>query len=314
MIDTNSEPQTIWIDCDPGLDDAAAILMALGLKRNFRVLGLSSVAGNVGLEETTRNACGVLALAGRSDIPVYAGCPRAMMSGDMRAPRIHGADGIGGVRLPEGEPPVAGTHAVSALIEASRTAGKAGLTLVITGPMTNVACAIVAAPDIVSCWRRVVFMGGVAFEAGNVTDYAEFNILADPHAASLTLDAVQDSGVELVMAGLDVTRKVPLTDARIRAMRDIGNPASQALADMMTAYRSNVDKAVLHDACTIAWLAAPDYFGGTIGRLMIDYTMGIRMGAVTVTERATPEGGALILSEVDDTRFYMLLTDALKAL
>ncbi|MCR9221332.1 MAG: nucleoside hydrolase [Alphaproteobacteria bacterium] len=299
--------RSILIDCDPGLDDAAAILMALGAADRLDLKAVTTVAGNVGLEAVTANARGLLALAGRGDVPVFAGCPRPLIAGDLDAAHVHGSDGIGGVALPASDAPVEAEHAVSALVRLARAAPPEGLTLVPIGPLTNIACALVQAPDIARRIDRIVLMGGVALGAGNVTPAAEFNFATDPHAARIVLE----SGLPIVVMGLDVTRQAVLTEARIARLAALGTPPAAALAAMLSAYRGRTGKAVLHDPCTIAYLLAPGLFEGrtlaatvetasplSMGRLVADWN-----GVTDAPQRAT------IMTGLDAEGFYDLLTD-----
>jgi purine nucleosidase len=299
-------PRRILIDCDPGLDDAAALLMAFGAQDRLDITAVTTVAGNVGLAEVTRNAAGLLALAGRSAVPLHAGCPRALMPRPGRAAHVHGEDGIGGVALPDG-PAVQPMHAVQAICEIARAHPEGGLTLVPTGPLTNIACALTLDPGIARHIDRIVLMGGAAFVAGNVTPAAEFNFATDPVAARIVLD----SGLPVTVMGLDVTRQAVLTADRIAAIRAIGSAPATALADMLAAYRGRTGKSVLHDPCTIAWLLAPELFEGRRVAATVDTGSEISMGRLVadwhgVTDR---EPTVTIMTEMDDAGFYRLLTE-----
>lgn len=302
------ERKRIWLDCDPGLDDAAALFMALGAADRLDLEGVSTVAGNVGIDPVTRNARGLLALAGREDIPLHAGCPRPLMTAPVDAAAVHGTDGIGGVPLPAPTVPPQALHAVDA-IDAFCRRGLTGAkgTLVLTGPMTNAALAIVRAPDMLAGLDRIVFMGGVAFGAGNITPAAEFNFASDPHAAKIVLG----SGLPCIMMGLDVSRQAEITPARITALAEIGSPVGTSLAAMMTAYQGRVGRPVLHDPCTIAWLLQPDLFTGTDCHVDVDCESSLNLGRCV----ADPYGvtgkpaNATVMTGLDAKGFFDLLTD-----
>lgn len=300
--------RTIIHDCDPGLDDAAALLMALGVPDRLSVAAVTTVAGNVPLAATFRNARGLLALAGREDVPCHAGCPRALMVPPLTAEQVHGVDGIGGVALPQPTVTASGVHAVEALIGRCRSAGSDGVTLMVTGPMTNVAVALVMAPDILDHLREIVFMGGVVDGPGNITPDAEFNFAVDPHAASIVLSC----GAPMVMMGLDVTRKVELTLARVAAIRDIGTPVSDRLSDMLAAYRDGGGSGsprVLHDPCTVAYLLRPAMFTGQKAHVSVATDEGPARGRSVANW--TSEGPVTVMTDIDTDAFYALLIDCL---
>ena len=301
-------------DCDPGLDDAAALLMALGARDRLAVAAVTAVAGNVPLAATFKNARRLLALAGREDVACHAGCERALMTAPLFAEQVHGADGIGGVALPAPAGPASRTHAVSAIVDRCRAAAekREKLTLVVTGPMTNIAAALILAPDLLDGVDEVVFMGGVVAQSGNVTPFAEFNFAVDPHAAAIVLERVQGRR-PVVMMGLDVTRQVPLSAARLAAIREIGSAPALALAAMLHAYRDE-DGAprVLHDPCTIAYLLAPELF------TFEPATLGVETRRPDEAGRSLaawdPAGPARVATAVDDEGFYRVLTDCIAAL
>ena len=290
--------QRILIDCDPGLDDAAAILAALGAADRLRLEAVTTVAGNVGLGAVTRNAGGLLALAGRTDVPLHAGCPRALVSPRADAAHVHGADGIGGVALPAGPSPAA-EHAVQAI---RRLAGEGGLTIVAIGPLTNIACALVEAPELARRIERLVIMGGVADQPGNVTDWAEFNFACDPEAARIVLE----SGLPITLFGLDVTRQAHVTEERIGAFEALGTAPATALAAMLRAYQGERPRPVLHDPCTIAWLLQPDLFQGRRVRATAETAVAAQRGRLLATD--DPEGPIELMTQLDADGLFALLT------
>lgn len=300
-------PKTrIWLDCDPGLDDAAALLMALGAPDALVLEGVSTVAGNVGLEPVTQNAQGLLALAGRDDIPVHAGCPRPMLTAPVDAEHVHGEGGIGGVSLPTPTVPLSSVHAVEAIDAFCRRGldGDKG-TLVLTGPMTNAALAIIRAPAILEGLDQIVFIGGVALGSGNITPAAEFNFFSDPHAARVVLT----SGIKCVMMGLDVTRHAAVTMDRIDALRRQGGACAETLAQILNIYRGQVDKAVLHDPCTIAYLLEPDLFRGKACAVDVDCESTLSLGrSIADWRRITDKpANVTVMTELEADGFFALL-------
>ncbi|MFF5082425.1 nucleoside hydrolase [Actinoplanes sp. NPDC000266] len=246
----------VIVDCDPGHDDALALLLAAGDPR-LRLLGVTTVAGNQTLEKTTRNALRILALAGVTDVPVAAGCDRPLVGDLVVADDIHGASGLDG---PDLDGPVAEVEPLHA-VELTRRliAGSAEpVTLIATGPLTNVALLLRLHPEVVPGVRRIVFMGG-STERGNTTPYGEFNIVTDPEAA----DIVLRSGVPVTMIGLNVTHQALATDEIIAEFRGMGTPIGAVCAELMTffagTYRQvfGFDHPPVHDPIAVAAVADP---------------------------------------------------------
>ena len=199
----------VIIDCDPGQDDAVALLLALASPDQIEVRGVTAVAGNVPLARTALNARKLCTLAGRAEVPVFAGCPRPMLRRLHTSEHVHGKTGLDGAELPQPEAPLGDRHAVDFIIETLRGAAEAAeadVTLCALGPLTNLGVAMVMAPDILGGVAEIVLMGG-AFGEGNTTPAAEFNIFVDPHAAQV----VFSSGVPITMMGLDVTHQALTT-------------------------------------------------------------------------------------------------------
>ncbi|MFZ9684223.1 MAG: nucleoside hydrolase, partial [Gemmobacter sp.] len=254
----------IIIDTDPGQDDAVAILLALASPDEIDLLGITAVAGNVPLALTQKNARIVCELARRRDVRVFAGCDAPLARPLVTAEHVHGKTGLDGPQLPDPTMPLADGHAVDFLIETLRREPSGSVTLVPIGPLTNIAAAFRAAPDIIPRVGQVVLMGGAYFEVGNITPAAEFNIYVDPEAA----DIVFRSGVDLVVMPLDVTHKALTSRARVAAFRGMGTEVGRMVAEW-TDFFERFDKekygaegAPLHDPCTIAWLIRPELFTG----------------------------------------------------
>ena len=218
----------IIIDCDPGQDDALALLLALGSPDEIEIVAITTVAGNVPLARTTANAQRILALAGRGELPVYAGCPRPILRPLETAEYVHGETGLNGAVLPEPSTPVAKGHAVDVIVAEIMARPAGTVTLCPIGPLTNVALAIVKEPAIVPRLKGIVLMGG-SMELGNVTASAEFNIYVDPHAARVVFEC----GAPIVMLGLDVTHKALVTEERLARIKAIGTPVAQACGGLL---------------------------------------------------------------------------------
>jgi purine nucleosidase len=300
----------IIIDTDPGQDDAIALLLALASPDELDVLGITTVAGNVPLELTTRNALMMVELAGRPEVPVYAGCDRPMVRPLVTAEYVHGKTGIDGADTPDPTTSPAEGHAVDFIIEKVRATP--GLTVCTLGPLTNLAAALVQSPDIAGLIDQVVLMGGGFFEGGNTTPTAEFNIYVDPQAA----DIVFRSGIPLVMMPLDVTHQALTSDARVDAFKDLGNASGRATAGMLEFYerydmeRYGTAGAPLHDPTVIAYLLNPDLFGGRRCAVEIETGSELTMGMTVVDwwNLTGQEPNCLVVNEIDDEGFFVLLT------
>ncbi len=307
----------IIIDTDPGQDDAVAILLALA-SPELEVLALTTVAGNVPLPLTTRNARTICELAGRPDLAIHAGCDRPLSRPLVTAEHVHGKTGLDGITLPEPAMPLAPGHAVDAIIDLLRAAPAGTITLCPLGPLTNIATAFQKAPDIVARVAEVVLMGGGYFEGGNITPAAEFNIYVDPEAA----DIVFRSGVPLVIMPLDVTHKALTSREWVEGMRALGTPVGRAVASWTDFYeRFDTAKygslgAPLHDPCVIAYLLNPGLFQGRHVHVAVELT-GTHTLGMTVADwwRVTGrEANALFIGSVDRDGFFELLTERLARL
>ena len=232
----------IIIDTDPGKDDAVAILLALASPAELEVLALVAVAGNVPLARTERNARALLVLGGRPDIPVYAGCPRPLMRPPVTAEHVHGDTGLTGLVLPDPAAPTQSEHGVDYLIRTLRAAPPGEITLCLLGPATNLAVALVKAPDIAPRVAEIVWMAGAAREGGNVTPAAEYNVYADPDAAHVV---ILGSGVPTTLLPLDLTHQLRLgSNAGAPGSRRSTPASARAIA---TLFANDVRRAPLHD-------------------------------------------------------------------
>ena len=246
----------IILDCDPGHDDALALLLAA---KHCDLLGVTTVSGNAPLEATTRNALLTLQIAGLG-IPVHAGAARPLIEEAKHAPDIHGESGLGGPVLPELTTEPASHDAVRFVVETVRQTDN--VWLVAVGPLTNVALALREAPDIAAKLAGISIMGGSA-TFGNRTPTAEFNIWADPEAAQV----VFGSGVPLIMCGLNVTHQFMILEADVARIRSLGNPVAAFAAELLGFYGQAYTDAFfgrtegpLHDPCAVLALTHLELF------------------------------------------------------
>ena len=309
--------RSIIIDSDPGQDDAVALLLALA-SPELDVLGVTTVAGNVPLSYTSRNARVIVELAGRPDVPVFSGAIRPMVRPLVTAEHVHGKTGLDGPSLPDPTIALQDEDAVDFIIRTLRERPAGSVTLCPLGPLTNIALALIRAPDIAPRIAEIVLMGGAYFEGGNITPSAEFNIYVDPHAA----EVVFKSGAPIVMMPLDVTHQVLSTKARIAAVERLGNRAGQVVAQMLSfserfdLQKYGSDGAPLHDPCVIAYLLRPELFEGRHINVEIETRSELTMGA-TVADWWRVSGrpaNATFMRSADADGFYSLLCERLAVL
>lgn len=308
----------IIIDTDPGQDDAVAILLALASPGEVELAGLTCVAGNVPLDLTARNARAICELAGRRDVRVHAGCDRPMGRALITAEHVHGATGLDGADLPAPATALAERHAVDFILDTLAGAPPGTVTLCPIGPLTNIATAMLRAPQVMARAAGIVMMGGACRAPGNVTPVAEFNIHADPQAA----DIVFRAGLDLTVLPLDVTHKALVTPQRNSAFRALGTRVGRAVAGM-TGFAERCDPArygaegaPLHDPCAIAWLIRPDLFTGRAVNVAVETGSDLTMGMTVVDwwgVSGRPEN-ALWVHDVDVDGLFDLITARLARL
>ena len=305
----------VIIDCDPGQDDAINLLLAFAARAELDILGVTAVAGNVPLELTQRNARLMCDISGRDDVAVYAGCARPMVRDLITAEYVHGRTGIDGVEIREPGTPLADMHAIDFIVDTLRAAECKSVTLVPTGPLTNIAMAIVKAPDILDAVESIVLMGGAMNQGGNTSPSAEFNILVDPHAAHVVLRC----GRPIVAMGLDVTHQVLAGRDRVERIRAIDTAPAQATAGMLDFFsrfdsaKYGADGAPLHDPCTVAYLLEPGLFELKDCNVEVDIHSELTMGhtAVDFWGVSGREANVRWAHRVDADGFYALLTERL---
>jgi len=308
-------PRKIIIDTDPGQDDAVAILLALGSPDEIDLLGITTVAGNVPLALTQKNARITCEVADRPEVKVFAGCDAPLERALVTAEHVHGGTGLDGPDLFEPTMPLQDQHGVDFIIDTLRAEPAGTVTLCPLGPLTNIGAAFRKAPDIIDRVQEIVLMGGAYFEVGNITPAAEFNIYVDPEAAQKVLA----SGVRVTMMPLDVTHKALTSRARVQAFRDLGSRVGSFTAEMLDFFeRFDVEKygsegGPLHDPCVIAYLIRPELFSGRHVNVEVETSSALTLGMTVadwwgVTDRPA---NALFIGEVDADGFFTLLTERL---
>ena len=273
----------IILDCDPGHDDAIALVLALA-SPELELKAVTSSAGNQTPDKTLRNVLRMLTLLKRSDIPVAGGAVKPLMRDLIIADNVHGESGLDGPALPEPDFAPQECTAVELMANVLRESAEP-VTLVSTGPQTNVALLLNSHPELHAKIARIVIMGG-AMGLGNWTPAAEFNIFVDPEAAEI----VFQSGIPVVMAGLDVTHQAQIMAEDIERFRRIGNPVATTVAELLDFFMEyhktekwGFQGAPLHDPCTIAWLLKPEIFT-TVERWVGVETQGKYTQGMTVVD------------------------------
>ncbi len=310
--DSKQPRQRIVLDCDPGHDDAVAILLAAHSPR-LKLEAITTVAGNQTVQKTARNALKVCSLAGIRDVPIAAGMDRPLVREQRVAADIHGESGLDGPSLPEPDLELAPIHAVDLLIDLfMRSDGD--LTLVATGPLTNVATAMRREPRIVPKIQQIVLMGG-AIGLGNTTPAAEFNIYVDPEAA----DIVFNCGRPLTMIGLDVTHQAQATPDVRRRIRALGRPVARLVDELLEFFAETYLNVFgfpappLHDPCAVAHVIDPTLLRSKPMRVDIElhgeFTKGRTVCDVYGVTSRTPN--ANVGQGIDVARFWDLLIETL---
>jgi purine nucleosidase len=305
--------RTVIIDCDPGQDDAIALLLALCSPDDLDVLAVTTVAGNVSEAACNRSARMILEAVDRGDVPVHSGCVRPLLRPLARY--FADDDGLPGIRLPEPGLEPAEDHAVDAIIETVYAHPPQTITLCALGPLTNVALVMSKDPDVAERLEGIALMGGAA-GLGNVTPAAEFNILTDPHAAAI----VFASGANLTMFGLEVCHRAVVDDGWVESLAGLGTRAAEITAGLLRNYGNAVDAEryrslglPLYDPCVIAWLLAPEMFTGERQRVDVEVEGKLCLGRTVVdAEGLTGEPpNSTVMSDLDNEAFRALLHDRL---
>jgi len=300
------------LDCDPGHDDAIAILLAHG-SPEIDLCAITTVAGNQTLDKTTLNARRMATVAGIRGVPIAAGCDRPLLRELVTAPQIHGASGLDGPSFPEPTVPLAGVHAADLIVDLVM-ASPGEITLVPTGPLTNVALALRREPRLAESVKAVVLMGG-SYTRGNVTPAAEFNVMVDPEAASIVFEA----GWPLTMVGLDLTHQARATPEVVSRIAAVGTPLAETVIQMLEFYGRRYRAAEqmghppVHDPCAVARVARPEVVECVDAFVAVE-TRGRWTSGMTVTEFHADRGQAFnaqVATTLDVQGFWDLVVDAL---
>lgn len=320
-VPPNGSRRPVILDCDPGHDDALAILLAA---HHFHVLGITAVAGNVDVDRTTLNARRVVDLAGL-EVPVARGCATPLVQPPVHVPDIHGDSGLDGYEFPPPRAAIEKRHAVEFFVDTVRA--RDGITIIATGPLTNLAVALRTAPDIAGRIKEISLMGG-SVTGGNMTPAAEFNIWFDPEAAAV----VFQSGIPLWMCGLNVTRQAGIDLAGIARIEALGTRTAAALGSLLRFYlgrqrsRAGGASGPLHDPCAVAILLEPAVISWVPVHVAVElrgeHTRGMTVCDVrhvphfnpAAIERAPPRGAspnARVATAIDREAFMRLIEAAL---
>lgn len=300
------------IDCDPGLDDAIALLAAAHLTD---LVGITTVNGNVGIDHTTHNALAVAQVTG-INVPVHRGAARPLLAPTNDAAHVHGPTGLGAVEIPELTRQIDSEDAVGFILDTARSVDH--LQLVAVGPLTNIALALCRDPTLPSRLGGFTIMGGAA-RGGNVTPTAEFNVWADPEAAAIVFREFPMT----TMVGLDVTHRVLMRPADGDRLRASGGPAAVLAADLLdfAVARSGEfagrDGAPIHDATAVMAVIAPDLFRGDRRPVDVELTGSLTRGMTVVDERAGEDrnpANALVVLDADEAAVVDGVVDAIIAL
>lgn len=305
----------VIIDCDPGIDDAIALLSAF-VAPQLNILGICTVCGNQPLLNTLRNALQITELGQRTDIPVFAGCHQPMFREPIHG-QFHGENGLGNTAFPAPQKQPETLHAVNFLINSCEQAIRDNqpVTLCVLGPLTNLATALRMKSQIAAGIARVVLMGGAYREAGNRTMTSEFNMLADPHAAHV----VFSSELNITVLPLDATHQVILTPEHVGKFINVSGRISQPLGELMAFWDRNDIRRYgsrggpLHDPLVIAYVLAPELFGSEKARVFVEYNSELCMGQ-TVADWYGKSGQTAnvdIVTRVDAAKVFMLFYELL---
>ena len=305
-------PKKIILDCDPGHDDAVAIMLAVA-SDEIDLLGITCVGGNATLENTKLNTLKICSLLNRKDIPIYSGASKPLVYDLVTAEHVHGKSGLDNdgeeIKVDE-DHFIQGLNAVDYIINTCK-ASEEKIYLCPTGPLTNIALSLKKNPSIKEKIKEIVFMGGAALSLGNITPAAEFNIYVDPHAANIVLK----SGIPITMMGLDVTHKVNVNKRIINSIKSNNNKASIFFADLMEFYSKfnnelyDTDESPLHDPCVIAYLIDNKLFYGKEVYVEVEENSELTRGE-TVTDWwgvKKLEPNCNVIVEANSEKFFEIL-------
>lgn len=313
LMSTGTTRRKIILDCDPGHDDAVAIILAGGSDA-IDLLGITTIGGNQTLEKVTYNARSVATMA-RLDTVVYAGCDRPLLREPIVAADVHGESGLDGAELPEPRVPLGHKHGVDFIIDTVMASEPGEITLVPTGPLTNIAMAVRKEPRIVERVREVVLMGG-GYHTGNRTAWAEFNVFVDPEAAHIVFNAAWP----VTMVGLDLTHQALATPEVEREIMALDSECGAFVVDLFgffrKAYQNNqgFDDPPVHDPCTLAYLIDPACVTTRRAPIDVELTGSLTTGMTVVDfrEPADDTCRTQVATELDWRRFWDLVVEAIR--
>ncbi|MFD4942595.1 nucleoside hydrolase [Streptomyces sp. NPDC058239] len=303
----------IILDCDPGHDDAIAMLLAYG-NPDVDLVAVTTVVGNQTLEKVTRNALSVARIAGITGIPFAAGCPRPLVRTIETAPEIHGESGLDGPALPEPTLELDRRHAVDLIIDTVMSHEPGEITIVPTAGLTNIALAVRKEPRIASRVREVVLMGG-GYHEGNWSAVAEFNIIIDPEAAHI----VFNESWPVTMVGLDLTHQALATPEVRKKIAAVGTKPAAFVGELLDFFGATYlesqgfEHPPVHDPCAVAYVIDPTVMTVRKAPVDIELTGGLTLG-MTVTDfraPAPPDCHTQVAVQLDHERFWNLVVDAL---
>ncbi|KAE8764929.1 nucleoside hydrolase [Georgenia thermotolerans] len=305
----------IILDCDPGHDDAIAMLLAHG-SPEIDLLAVTTVGGNQTLAKVTRNALAVATVAGMVDVPIAAGCDRPLVRAQEVAPDVHGESGMDGPELPEPTVSLDPRHAVDLIIDIVMREEPGTVTLVPVGPLTNIAMAARKEPRIVERVKEVVLMGG-GYHVGNWSPVAEFNILVDPEAAHIVFSA----GWELTMVGLDLTHQALATDEVAARIQALDTPVSDFVLGLFDFFRAaykdaqGFDFPPVHDPCAVAYCIDPSVMTTRRAPLTVELTGTHTLGMTVADFRAPAPADCptQVAVDLDFEKFWGMVVDAIDA-
>ena len=309
----------IILDCDPGHDDAVAIMLAAA-HNDIEILGITCVAGNANLDNTKINALKICSLIGKTNIPIFGGAAKPLSYELVTAAHVHGKSGLDTDGAPIDILPgyrIQKMHAVDFIIKTCHEQNEP-IYLCPVGPLTNIALALQKDPSIKDKIKEIVFMGGAAMCLGNITPAAEFNIYVDPHAANIVLNF----DIKTVMFGLDVTHKVNVNDSIINNIKSNHNKSSILFADLMNFYSKThrevfeINESPLHDPCVIGYLIDEKIFSGKYVNVQVEEDSILTRGKtvtdwVKVTNR---KPNCYVMVDADPKKFFSILKKELKKL
>jgi purine nucleosidase len=311
-------PRQIVIDTDPSPDDAVAFLVALASPAELDVLAITTVAGNVPLPLTSKNALKALELARRTDTPVYAGAAAPLLRRLITAEHVHGRTGFDGYDLPDPVTQLSKGFAPEVIVDLVMSRERGEVTLCCLAPLTNIALAMAKEPRLAGRLREIVMMGGSFSEGGNVTPAAEFNVYVDPEAAARVLE----SGAPITMIPLDGTHQARTTNARLEKLRSVGTPVTEAFYHLLKfnklfdEQKYGWEGGPLHDATVIAYLLAPELFSGRAVNVAVECASALTLGMTVVdwwwvTDR---KPNVQVLRDIDSDGYFDLVISRLARL